>query len=133
MRRRGILGTLAGAFAAGPSVTKAALTEMAPALSVARPMNTITQAAVAAVPDVAVSAWRIPEGPFRDLLRAAYARAQQEDEIQSVLRDYCRRGFDVDIAVNKSWSQSFKAHVQEQRVRERCEARFALHERVWGD
>lgn len=140
MRRRGILGTLGAALAAGPSAAKAGLEALAPALASPRPLAGLLGATAGAASDVAGSAlsstpdaWRMPYGPLRVLLNRAHVRVSQENEILAAINEARRGGYDPDIAANRSWSDAYKDHVQSVRIRERMHSVYAIREHLFGE
>ena len=132
MIRRNILGVLGGAIAAGPSAAHAALESMAPTLLAPRALAEAAYASTAAVPAPPSGLWALPEGPLRSLIQAAYNRANQQRELEGEIQHRLASGFDPDIAANQSWSPSYKAHLQAERIRAKRDIDFALRERLWG-
>ena len=140
MRRRGILGTLGAALAAGPSAAKAGLEALAPALANPHPLAGLvgsyaadTAGSVGGTVAAAPDAWRMPYGPLRVLLNRAHVRVRQENEVISALNESRRCGYDPDIAANRSWSDAYKDHVQAIRIRERMQTDFTMREHLFGE
>lgn len=132
--RRGIMGTILGAFAAGPKALEVAVEGMAAPLSAPLPMTGLASAAVAsvAVPMPFSRPWAALPESLRKIYETARNRLSDDLEMERAIFDRCKSGFDPDIAVNISWSHAYKFHVQAERIRTHYMAERALRERIWG-
>jgi len=132
--RRGIIGSLVGAFTAGPKALETAIEGMGTTLSNPLPMTaTATEVIAGAVmPSMWQKPWALLPEPLQKIYNVAINRLQDDIALENAIIDRCHNGFDPDIAANVSWSNVYKAHVQAERMIAKRMAERALRERVWG-
>ena len=112
MNRRSILGSLLGAITAGPNAVREILRQP-PVWRKAVAMAATTEAVSSGYNVVAP----VTSGhnPIKGLLWRALRVMEVKQQAHYHTRERIRKGFDLDIEVNKSWSTAFKYHVQHER------------------